>query len=195
VESLVDDFNIEQKEIVEIIKNKERRITNSGGEGSEWNRFNGDLACRVVKGFLKRHLPKQMKVAGPNVYIDGYPAEFDLRITIESAIPEAFTNAYSNRDLRFVIEIISQSYVSLDFPEQLLSQFTTLQKQYPNVNCTFLTIRETWNPKRDDSISYVGELRKVLEPHYRVFCLAESRTMKLIPGQWREFVNHLAATG
>ena len=191
MESLTDDFDIEQKEIVEIIRSKERRSETSGGRFA-WNKFNGDLACRVVKEFLRKHLPKQVKVVGPNVYIDGYPTEFDLLLVEENAIPAAFTNAYSNRDARFVIEVKSHGYMRRDFPEHLLSQFTDLQTQYPNVNCTYLTIRETWNPKRDDSISYVRELKKVLEPHFRVFCLAESRTHELIPGQWREFVNHLA---
>ena len=192
MESLSDDFEIEQKEIVEIVRGKERR-ENSGGERLEWNRFNADLVCRVVKEFLKRHLPKQMKIVGPNVYVDGYPTEFDLLLVTESAIPAAFTNAYSNLDVRFVIEIKSHSYENHALSEQLLSQFNALQKQYPNVNCTFLTIRDTWNPNSVDSTSYLGDLKKIFEPQFSVVCLAESRTMQLIPGQWRDFVNHLTA--
>jgi hypothetical protein len=191
VESLSDDFDIEQKEIVEIIRTKERSET-SGGMGFEWNKFNGDLACRVVKEFLRRRLPNKLKVVGPNVYVDGYPTEFDLLLVTESAIPAAFTNAYSHGDVRFVIEIESHGYMSHDSPEPLLSQFTALQMQAPNVNCTYLMVRETWNSRTDDSISCGNELKKVLEPRYRVFCLTESGTHELIPGQWREFVNHLA---
>ena len=192
MESLSQDFDIEQKEIVEIIRSKERSET-SGGESFKWNRFNGDLVCRVVKEFLRKHLPKQMKIVGPNVYVDEHPTEFDLLLVRESAIPAAFTNAYSNLDVRFAIETKSHSYVRRDFPKQLLGKFTALQKQHPNVNCTFLAIRDTWNPKSVGSIGYLGELKNTLEPQYRLFCLAQSRTMELVPGQWREFVNHVAA--
>jgi hypothetical protein len=191
VESLSDDFDIEQKEIVEIIRTKERSET-SGGMGFEWNKFNGDIACRVVKEFLRRRLPNKLKVVGPNVYVDGYPTEFDLLLVTESAIPAAFTSAYTHRDVRFVIEMSSHGDMSRDFPERLLTQFTALQMQTPNVNCACLMTHETRNPKTDDSMSYGNELKKVLEPRYRVFCLTESGTHELIPGQWREFVNHLA---
>jgi hypothetical protein len=79
-----------------------------------------------------------------------------------------------------------------EFPSKLLSEFEALRERYKNVNCSYLTIRETWNPKRDGSISYVRELKNALEPKYRVFCLAESSAQNLIPGQWRQFVNHVA---
>jgi hypothetical protein len=193
VESLSDDFDIEQTDIVKIIETKERTTETLGGRRFGWNKFNEDLACRVVKQFMKKHLPNQVKVVGPNAYIDGYPAEFDLLLVTEGAIPAAFTNAYRDEDVRVVIEVKSHGDMAREFPEQLLSQFTALQMQYPNVNCTYLTIRETWNPGRDVSISYVRELKRALEPRYRVFCLSEPRTSGIILGQWREFVNHLSA--
>jgi hypothetical protein len=193
VETLSDDFDIEQAEIIKIIESKERTTTESSAEKFDWNKFNGDLVCRVVKEFLRKHLPKQVRIVGPNAYVDGYPAEFDLLLVTGSAIPAAFTNAYREGDVRFVIEVKNHSDMAPEFPEQLLSQFNTLRKQYPNVNCTYLTIRETWNPKTDP-ISYVGNLRRVLEPQYRVFCLAESRKQEIVSGQWREFVNHLVSS-
>lgn len=187
-----DDFDIEQEDIVKIIKSKERVAETFGGKKFEWNTFNGDLACRVVKQFLKMHVPTQVKVVGPSVYIEGYPAEFDLMLVAESAIPAAFTNAYRDSDVQFVVEVKSHGHMAPDYPEELLSQFRTLREQYPTVNCTHLTIRETWNPTRENSISYVKELKRALEPQFRVFCLAEPRTHEIIPGQWREFVNHLS---
>jgi len=189
-----DDFEIEQAEILDLIKSKERRT--EGGEVTRfrWNKFNGDLACRVVKEFLRKHLPKEVKVVGPNVYIEGYPAEFDLLLVTENALPAAFTSAYRNDDVRFIIEVKSHGYMSREFPSKLISEFGAVRERYKNVNCTYLTIRETWNPKREGSISYVRELKKVLEPQYRVFCLAESRTHKIVAGQWREFVNHLMSS-
>jgi hypothetical protein len=192
VETPSDDFDSEQAEITKMIESKER--TEPSAEKFDWNKFNEDLVCRVVKEFLRKHLPKQVRVVGPNAYVDGYPAEFDLLLVTGSAIPAAFTNAYRDGDVRFVIEVDNHSCMAPEFPEQLLSQFNTLRTQYPNVNCTYLTIRETLNPKKTDPISYVGNLRRVLEPQYRVFCLAESRKQEIVSGQWREFVNHLVSS-
>lgn len=189
-----DDFEVEQEDIVRIIESKERITETFEGKEFNWNKFNEDVACRVVKQFLKRHVLTQVKVVGPNVYVEGHPTEFDLMLVSESAIPAAFTNTYRDSEVQFVIEVKSHGHMAPDYPEELLSQFHTLRKQYPNVNCTHLTIRETWNPKKENSISVVKELKKTLEPQFRVFCLAKSRTHDLIPGQWREFVNHLANT-
>jgi hypothetical protein len=53
-----DDFETEQADIACIVKSKERRTDSIGRTRFKWNKFNGDLACRVVKQFLKKHLPK-----------------------------------------------------------------------------------------------------------------------------------------
>ncbi len=121
MESLSDDFDIEQAEIVKIIKSKERLTDTSRGTKFSWNKLNVDLAHRVVKEFLRKRLPKQVKVVGPNVYIDGYPVEFDLLLVTEGAIPAAFTNAYRDGEVRFVIEVKSHGYMAREFPEQVLS--------------------------------------------------------------------------
>jgi len=187
-----DRFESEQAEIVSVIEGRERRFEGVEENGSQWNRFNGDVACRVVKEFLKKHLPKELKVVGPNVYIDGYPTEFDLLLVTEDAIPAAFTNAYRERDVRFIIQVKSPGYMDLEFPSKVLSEFEAITERYKNLNCTYLIIRETSNRDREASISYMEELKKVLEPKYRVFSLAESRTQGIIPGQWRQFVNHVS---
>jgi hypothetical protein len=192
LDSPQDEFEIEQADIVRTIRDKERRTETAGGTKFSWNKFNGDLACPVVKQFLKKRLPRNFKLVGPNAYIEGYPTEFDLLLVTESAIPAAFTNAYQEDEVRFVIEVKSHGYMDREFPSRLLKEFETVQARYKNVSCAYLTIRETWNPKREGSISFVRELKKVLEPKYQVFCLAESRTHELIPGQWRQFVNHLS---
>ena len=187
-----DRFESEQADIVNIVESRERRSEGVEETGSQWNKFNGDLACRVVKEFLKKHLPKEVKVVGPNVYIDGYPTEFDLLLVTEDAIPAAFTNAYRDRDVRFIIQMKSHRYTNLEFPSKLLSEFKALTERYKNLNCTYLTIRETLTHNREASISHIEELKKVLEPKYRAFCLAESRAQEIIPGQWRQFVNHVS---
>ena len=184
-----DDFEREQAEILDAIKSRERRSDDA--EEAGWNKFNGDLACRVVKEFLRKHMPGDAKVVGPSVYIDGYPTEFDLLLVTKDAIPGAFTKAYRSDEVRFVIEVKSHGYTDQNHPPRLLSEFDSVRDRYKNVNCTNLTIRENWAPKRDASINYIGELRKVLQPKYQAFCLAESRTGELMAGQWRQFVNHV----
>ncbi len=179
----------EQQEIVSTIRTSEKRAATSGGRKYSWNKFNGDLVCRVVKVFLKHRLPSNLKLVGPNVYIDGYPTEFDLLLVNQNAIPRAFTNAYRNEEVRFVIEVKSHGYMRHDYPQKLLCDFDALRRYYPNINCVYLTIRETWKTTKSGSISYVEDMKRTLEPKYRAFCLAESRTQEIVPGQWREFVN------
>jgi len=193
VETSSEDFENEQAEIVNIIKSKEQRSEYDGTK-FKWNKFNEDLACRVVKEFLKKHLPKQVKVVGPNAYIEGYPNEFDLLLVTENAIPAAFTNAYRNTDVRFVIEVKSHGYTDQERPPKLLSEFEDIRKRYRNVNCTSLTISETLEPKRDGS-SYFRDLKDALGPRYEAFCLADSRIQELIPGQWKQFVSHVTENG
>jgi len=143
VDPVQDRFETEQADIVEVIESRERRSEGLEENGLRWDKYNEDLACRVVKEFLKKHLPKEVKVVGPNVYIDGYPTEFDLLLVTEDAIPAAFTNAYRDRDVRFIIDVKSHGYTDLEFPSKLLSEFETLTERYKNLNCTYLTIRET----------------------------------------------------
>lgn len=186
-----DDFDNEQAEIVNVIKSKERRSGGVGGITFQWNKFNGDLACRVVKEFLRKHLPRHVRLVGPNVYIEGYPTEFNLLVVAENAIPEAFTNAYRDNEVWFVIKVKSHGYMNGEFPSKLLSEFEAIRQHYGHVNCAYLTIFETLHPEEKASISYIRELKKVLEPKYRAFCLSEPATQEVIPGQWRQFVSYI----
>jgi hypothetical protein len=131
-------------------------------------------------------------MVGPTAYIEGYPVEFDLLQVTENAIPAAFTSAYREDEVCFVIKVKNHGYMGQEFSSKLLSEFEGLRDRYKNVKCSCLTIQETWNPKGDESTNYVRELKSVLEPKYSVFCLADSRTQEPIPGQWRQFVNHVA---
>jgi len=176
-----------------MVKSKEKRTDESEVSSLQWNKFNQDLACRVVKEFLKKHVPKRIKVVGPYAYIEGYPAELDLVLVTEDAIPAAFTNAYRDTDVRFVVEVKSHGYMNQGFPSKLLSEFDAIHARFKNVDCTYLAIRETWNPTGEAPTSSIRELKEVLEPKHRAFCLAELRTGELIPGQWRQFVNHILA--
>ncbi len=86
MESLTDDFDIEQAEIVKIMKSKERATETYGGKKFGWNKFNGDLVCRVVKEFLRKRLPKQVRIVGPNAYVDGYPVNSILLVQLEVSV-------------------------------------------------------------------------------------------------------------
>jgi len=186
MQSSQNDFEIEQKDIVNLVKSKERKGEGEGG-ASKWSRFDADLACRVVKQFLKKHLPQELKVVGPNVYIDGYPTEFDLLLVTHTAIPAAFTNAYRDQEVRLVIEVESHGKMDREFSSELIKKFENLRYSYRNIRCAYLTIRDKGSDENTST-----ELKKLLEPYHPVFCLAESTTYELIPGQWREFVNHVA---
>ena len=183
-----EDFEIEQKDIVNLVKSKERRSEGDGG--AKWSKFDADLACRVVKQFLKKHLPQELKIVGPNVYIDGYPTEFDLLLVTHTAIPAAFTNAYRDQEVRLVIEVESHGRIDHEISSKLATEFENLCFSYRNIKCTYLTIREAGNDEKT-STGHIAELKKLLEPNCPIFCLAESTTYELIPGQWREFVNHV----
>ena len=106
-----DDFETEQADILSVIRAREPRTEDAPGTRFRWKKFNRDLVCRVVREFLRKHLPKGVKIAGPNAYIEGYPTEFDLLLVTEDALPAAFTNAYRDSEVRFVIEIKSHGYM------------------------------------------------------------------------------------
>jgi hypothetical protein len=125
------------------------------------------------------------------VYIEGYPTDLNLLVVAENAIPEAFTSAYRDNEVRFVIKVKSHGYMNQEFPSKLLSEFEAIRQRYSHTNCAYLTIRETLPPGREASISYIRELKIVLDPKYKAFCLAEPAMQEVIPGQWRQFVNHI----
>jgi len=61
-------FEEEQEEILGRIDN----ITVEGKRGI-WDRYNGDVCCRVIKEYAQRYIPKSWKIVGPNVYADTLP--------------------------------------------------------------------------------------------------------------------------
>jgi hypothetical protein len=186
-----EDFENEQAEIVNTVKSKEGRSEGSGGEEGRWSKFNEELACRVVKQYMKKHLPTRIRVIGPNAYIEGSPTELDLLLVTENAIPAAFTNAYRPDDVKFVIGVRSQGSSDREFPSKLLLEFETLRERHTELKFAYLAIRAARNHKEDTAASHDRQLSKFLESGYRAFFLAESERQEIIPGQWRQFVNHV----
>jgi len=186
------DFEDEQAEIVNIVKSKERRIEGFGDE-ARWSKFNEDLACRVVKQFLKRHLPQHVRLVGPNVYIEGLPTELDLLLVTENAIPAAFTNAYRDNEVRFMIDVKSHRSMNREDSSELSSEFEALQEHCKEMTYAFLTILETSNLAGEGVSNRIAALNQILAPRGKAFCLAESEPQEVIPGQWWQFVHHALA--
>ena len=186
-------LDAEQTQILRIIGETIRtdKTTTSTGKKLSWNKFNGDVSCRVAKDFLQRHLSSSLKVAGPGVFIHGFPVEFDLLVLDSDAEPLPNTNSYSHAKVKFVVEVKGKGGMDKDHPSKQLAKFDFIVKQFPRIRCAYLTIREKGKPKRQDSINYLENLRAALEPRgYRVFCLKDSRTNEEYVGQWGGFVNY-----
>jgi len=181
-----EDFENEQAEIVNTVKSKE----GLGGVEAKWVKFNEELACRVVKQYLKKHLPSRVRAIGPNVYIEGSPTELDLLLVTENAIPAAFTNAYRPNDVRFVVGIRNHGAAGRSFPPELLIEFETLRERHADLKFAYLAIRV--RNRADDVKGTPGESHgKAVQSGYRAFYLAESQNQEIISGQWQQFVNHV----
>jgi len=181
-----EDFENEQAEIVNTVKSKE----GFGGVEAKWDKFNEELACRVVKQYLKKHLPSRVRVIGPNAYIEGSPTELDLLLVTENAIPAAFTNAYRPNDVRFVIGIRSHGSVDRSFPPELLLEFEALRELHADLKFAYLAIRAR-SPPDEVKVAPGVSPGKVVQLGYRAFYLAESENQEIISAQWQQFVNHI----
>lgn len=186
-------FDFEQSEILRITDGMIRTVQSRQrmGKRFSWNKFNGDVVCRVVIEFLEKHLRPNKKPVGPGVFIHDYPVEFDLMITQSQAEPIRFTNSYGRESVSFVVEIKSHGYVDIEYPHKLRSAYEKIGGTFPHIHCAYLSLSETWKPKRSDYISYVELLKKILEPKYPVFCLRDSSTGEVFKGQWEGFVRTL----
>ena len=180
------DFEREQKQIVDTVKGERKE-----GIIRAWNKYNGDVACRIILGHIRSHLPKGYKVVGPNVYIEGIPNELDLLVVTDVAIPRDFTNAYSPDVVSCLIEVKASGYFNKSEPGKYRSLFEGFTQKFPHVRCIYLTIRERGKPKNPYSKNYAGDMKDELEPKFRTFTLSDSRTGKPEIGQWKDFINYL----
>jgi len=69
--------------------------------------------------------------------------------------------------------------------------FDAVKSIYPHIDFIYLTYEEVAFPKRKNSIRYLDETIRILKP-YKVFCLRDSRTGKLIDGEWERLVHYLS---
>ncbi|MCC6019112.1 MAG: hypothetical protein LM601_08775 [Candidatus Verstraetearchaeota archaeon] len=182
-------FNKEQEEIVRkvLALSKTSRETGIGGKFS-WNRYNGRVACNVVKYYLEKHLRSGLKAA-TSVFIKGLPIEFDILIIDKDAVPEEFTDAFDPESVHSVIEVKSHGTIGEERLEQIKRIFEKLDKEY-GIKPIYLTIREAGKPQRKGSKNWIEITTKILSP-YKVYVLSDSRKGELYPDQWKNFIEYI----
>ena len=164
-------------------------------QGRDWNRFKGDVCARLMGYYIQKYLSPTLKVVGPNVYVDGFPTEFDLLILKEIAEPERFTAAYPPASVVACVEVKEHGVYGgrgdlITYLDRIRRNFDTLCTRFHHIKCIYLTIKEVSQPKRSGSINYLDETKRHLQPH-QVFCLLDSRTGTIIKGEWQRFVDFL----
>ena len=189
-----NDSSTELRQMISVIDKLTRKKDKNRKETGSWSKYNGDVVCRVIKGFLDKHAPSNLQVVGPNVFIEGHPFESDLMIVDSDSEPVQFTNCYQSNIVRFLIEVKSRGHMDKAFPDRLRLRFDDITRRFPNVRCVYLTVRESGTPKRSHSINYLKQIRKALEPRHRVFRLKDSRTHEEYGEQWEEFTKFLFET-
>lgn len=180
---ILEEFSKFDKEIEELKKNKNKLF--------EWNKYKGDVCCRIVKGYLEKHLPSEVDIVGPNVFIEGIPTEFDLMIVEKGQKPKEFTSAYDGKHVKFIIEV--KAYPDIGKKEEVVVKyrkfFDEITDKYPSIKCVLFGFRGTGQPKRKGAKNWVEEIRIGIEPQHRFFVLGDSRDKeKVYPGQWESFI-------
>lgn len=158
-------------------------------------KYYGDVCCRIFREFILKEIPPNYTISSPNVYIVGFPTEFDLLIIDKDANPERYTNAFSPAKVKCGIEVKAHGFFG--GREELEKEITKTKQNFEDVNKHFshikffyLTYEEVAYPKKEKSIRYLDETHSTLAP-YEVFCLRDSRTRKLIDGEWKRLTCYL----
>lgn len=192
------------KKEVEVIYDEDcicKECRKSIGLFKKWKKYYGDACVRIFREFISREISSEYTVSSPNAYIEGYPTEFDLLVVVDdNASPMEHTNAYFPEKVKcgFEIKAHGTGYGSHEDLEKdikrIKDNFVAVNKKQHHINFVYLTYEETINPKRDTSIRYLDETKKVMEP-YKVFCLRDSsRKRELQIGTehgWEELVCYL----
>ena len=184
-----------QQTIFELIQKKRVELDKKDNTVS-WKKFIGDYFCRVVKCFLGKEIPKNCQVTEPNVYITGFPVEYDLLIIKKGSKPEKYTRSFDPKDVHLGMELkmngIYGSRKDLKKNiQKVKNNFDLVKDEHNHTDFVYLTFSEVTNPKRKGSIDYLEINRDVFEPDYGAFCLSDSRREAITPdleNQWVDFV-------
>lgn len=131
----------------------------------------------------------------PNAYIFGFPTEFDLLILEKGSQPEKFTNAYKPEKVICGIEVKANGiYGGKSNLKRVINSikqiFLSVNKEYEKIKFIYFTFQEVTSPKKQNSINYLNETKKYLEP-YKVICLKDSRNGTVFVDQWQKFINYI----
>ncbi len=163
--------------------------------GREWNKFYGDTVCRIFMDFISKELDDQYRIVGPNAYISGFATEFDILIVDTFANPIEFTHSFRPQEVKCGIESKAHGIFGgrSDIENELgkiKDNFLRVNKEQAHILFLYLTYEEVAYPKKESSINYLKETAKVLTP-YEVFCLKDSRSDKIILGEWERMLKFL----
>lgn len=169
------DFFVELEEMLDItskIRDEYR------GRGLSWNRLRGDAIARVVAHYLKRHIPKQVKIV-LLAWIEGCATEFDLMIVNEEAKPIGFTSAYPRDQVHLLVEVkASGVFYKRDEVRKRLSELFGKWRNETKKPILYLSLWEAH--------SHVEEVLKALG-NDTAFILSVERE-GLRPIEWERFV-------
>ncbi len=186
------------EEQAQILNEVDSLLAHCEGKGPSWGRYKGDVVCRVVAEHIQRHLPRDYKVGGPSIYIEGFPWEFDLMIVSTEAKTIQYTNAYQANQVYYVIEIKKHGiYGKREELEQIVKTriknvFDVVFKDHSQIKPVYLAIQETINPTKPGAIRYADITRKSLDP-YPVYVLQDTRGKLLQKGEWQRFIEYITS--
>jgi hypothetical protein len=177
----------EQREILNLM-DKYCKILNV-----RWNKFKGDVVCRIAKKFIENHLLSSLKVIGPDVYLDGFPYEFDLIISDANAKPKEFTFSFEPAYTHCVIEVKMGGIYSPDQPKRISKIFNEVKLKYPHIKCAYLTFEEVYTTVKPHSKNFFNISKEELGRNgHGFFALRNLRGDKqLIPHQWEKFLEFI----
>ena len=178
----------EQRELLDIVDAYCRKLAKG------WNKFKGDVVCRIVKEFIERHLPSDLQVVGPNVYLDEIPNELDLLIANTAAKPRKFTSSFEPESVRYALEVKKGGVYSPDQPKRISSIFNSVTSNYPHVKCVYLTVEEVYTTRKPSSKNFFKICKDELNRHgHGFFALRDLRGKRQpIPGEWKRFLNFIS---
>lgn len=148
----------EQAKILDAI---DRLLAPCRGKGASWGRYKGDVVCRVVAEYIQKHLPHNYNVAGPSVYVEGFPWEFDLIVIADRAKKLPYTNAYKANEVHCILEVKKHGiYGKREELEKIIktrikAPFDAVTVYQPQIKALYLAVQETVDAIKIDRKSVV----------------------------------------
>lgn len=180
-----------QENIIALIEETEKNTL----KDRSWKKYYGDVCCRIFREFLLEEIPPEYTISPPNAYIVGFPTEFDLLIISSDSKPEKYTNAFKPDKVKWGMEIKAHGLfggrddLRKDIAK-IKEKFESVKMSHPWMDFVYITYKEVCYPKKESSIHYLDETRKILHP-FEVFCLKDSRTGEIIQGEWTRLISHI----